>query len=93
MKVDTIITLSNNAKYLLLDETSIEDKNYFYAVGVNNDLSSATSEYIFIEEVKKEGKTFIKIVEDNTIKDFLLTVFTNNYIDYAEKLQNGEEEF
>lgn len=93
MNVDTIITLSNNSKYLLLDKTSIEDKNYFYAIGVKDDLETVTREYIFIEEIKRDGKTFIKKVEDKETKEFLLTVFTNNYIDYAEKIETGEEEF
>lgn len=93
MKVDTIITLANNLKYLLLDETSIEDKKYFYAVGIEPDLSSVTKEYIFIEEVTRDGKTFIKKVEEQETKEFLLTVFTKNYIDYAEKIESGEEQF
>lgn len=93
MNVDTIITLSNNSKYLLLDKTSIEDKNYFYAIGVKDDLETVTREYIFIEEIQRDGKTFIKKVEDKETKEFLLTVFTNNYIDYAEKIENGEEKF
>ena len=93
MKVDTIITLSNNSKYLLIDETSIEDKNYFYAIGVKDDLETVTGEYIFVEEIQRDNKTFIKKVEDKQIKDFLLTIFTKNYIEYVEKIKNGEEEF
>lgn len=93
MNIDTIITLSDNSKYLLLDKTSIDDKNYFYAVGVNDDLSSVVKEFIFIEEIKRENRTFIKKVEDQQIKEFLLTVFTKNYIDYVEKIENGEEKF
>ena len=93
MKTDTIITLSNNSKYLLLDKTSIEDKNYFYAIGVKEDSSSITNEYIFIEEIQRDNKYFIKKVEDQQIKDFLLTIFTKNYIEYAEKIENSKEKF
>lgn len=93
MKLDTIITLSNNLKYILLDKTSIGDKNYFYAAGVKDDLSTIKSEYIFIEEIQKDGKTFVKEVQDVNTKDYLLTVFTKNYIDYAEKIEAKEEQF
>ena len=92
MKIDTIITLSNNSKYLLMDKTMIEDTSYFYAARVNNDSTAVTSEYIFLEERKKEAKTFVKIVEDPQLKEFLLTVYNNNNIDYAEKLENSKEE-
>jgi len=93
MKVDTIIKLTNNSKYLLLDETLIENKKYFYAVKIGNDSLSVTKEYIFIEEIQKNGKLFVKKVEDKTTNEFLLTVFTKNYTDYVERLELGEEKF
>ncbi|MBQ7141063.1 MAG: hypothetical protein IJO32_06140 [Bacilli bacterium] len=93
MIVDTVIDLDNNKHYLLLDETMIEDKKYFFAVGVKEDLSSPTNEYVFIEEITKNGKLYAKEVKDKKISDFLLTIFTKNYVEYVEKIEAGEEEF
>ena len=90
MNIDTIITLSDNSKYWLLDKTSIEDKTYFYAVAVKDDLSSVYKEFIFIEELKKDGKIFIKKVEDQEVKDFLLTIFTKEYVESIEDLESNE---
>lgn len=93
MSIDTIIDLDNNLHYLLLDTTNIEDRKFFYAVGVKDDMSDVTDEYIFLEELNRDGKTFVKKVQDKEINDFLLTVFTMNYMDYVNKINNGEEEF
>lgn len=93
MKIDTIIKLANNLKYLLLDETLIENKKYFYAVKLGDDELSLTKDYIFIEEIQKDGKVFVKKVSDKTTMEFLLTVFSKNYIDYTEKIEDGKENF
>jgi len=93
MKIDTIIDLDNNKHYLLLDETMVEDKKYFYAVGIKEDLSAPTEEYVFIEEVRKNDKLYAKMVNDDTLKLFLTTIFTKNYLELAESIEAGEEEF
>ncbi len=84
MNVDTIIDLDNNLHYLLLDTTNIENRKFFYAVGIKADMSDITNEYIFLEEFNDNGKITVQKVQDEKIKEFLVTAFTMNYLDYAE---------
>lgn len=84
MSVDQIITLDNNNDYLLLDETTLDDKKYFYAVGVDKN-EDPTNEYVVIEEIKKDGKIFIKKVTDKDMLNLLITLFTMNYTESVDE--------
>lgn len=84
MEVDTIVSLDNNCSYLLLDSTEIEDRKFFFAVKVTEDLSEPTKDYAFIESFQKNGEEFAKIVNDKEIIKYLATVFTNNYVEAVE---------
>ena len=81
--VDKIIELDNNQKYLILDETTVDNKKYYYALGLDENEQIANN-YLFFEELEKE-KTIIP-VKNSEVKDMLLTTFTINYLDkvYSE---------
>lgn len=89
MNVDDIITLDNNSEYVLLEKVELEGKVYYFAAGITKE-EEATGEYVFIEEVKKDEKTFVKMVEDNTIYAKLSTILTKEYSDAVASLEEQE---
>ncbi len=91
MTKDIIITLDNDKEYYLLDETILDNKKYFYAVGVDKN-EEPTKEYIVLEEIQKGEKIFIKKVKDKEMLKLLVTLFTNNYLSETEKLEENESE-
>lgn len=86
MMVDSIIDLDDNTHYLLLDETEIENRKFFYAILLTEDCQSPTDKFTFFEEVQKEGELFVQEVEDKQLEDYLITVFTNNYLNSVENI-------
>ena len=44
MEKDTIITLEDETEYALLDESSIDDKKYFFAVKLDKTTGNPTTE-------------------------------------------------
>lgn len=74
--VDKIITLNNKNKYLILDETSIENKKYYLGMKLKN--KEPTNNYLYFEELNNNN---IKPIIDEKTKEILLTSFTINYID------------
>ncbi len=76
MLVDKIITLNNQRKYLILDETTIENKRYYLGLRIEND--EPTNNYLYFEEKDNNN---LKPIIDEEIKEILLTAFTINYID------------
>lgn len=76
--VDKIIELDDNQKYLILDETVVDNKKYYYALGLDEQERVANN-YLFFEEL--EDKKSIIPVSSKEVKDMLLTTFTINYLD------------
>ena len=74
--VDKIITLNNQKKYLILDETIIDNKKYYLSLRLEND--EPTNNYLYFEEIDNDN---LKPIIDEKMKDILLTSFTINYVD------------
>ena len=85
MEKDTIITLDDNSIYALLDETTIDEKKYFFAVKLDNK-NNPTTEYEIFECVIENGETYMDILEDDNFKESILVDFTNNYIKMVENI-------
>ena len=85
MKVDHIITLDNNIKYLLLDETILENKKYFYAVEVKGENEEVTNNYLFLEESYDSANVYVTVVNDKKIKLELLKIFKDKIFDSVNK--------
>ena len=90
MEVDTIITLEDNEKFVLLDKVELENANYFLALKLTED-EEPTKQYEIFEEEIEDGESYMSIVEDATLKETLMVNFTLNYHEYAEYYK-GEEE-
>ena len=85
MKVDHIITLDNNIKYLLLDETILENKKYFYAVEVKGENEEVTNNYLFLEESYDSANVYVTVVNDKKIKLEFLKIFKDKIFDSVNK--------
>ncbi len=75
MKVDTLVTLSNGEKFVLLDETTQNDNKYFLATLVDENGNYTTESTIFIENIS-DGDSYLKKVEDPEVFKYILSVFT-----------------
>jgi len=67
LKVNTIIKLKNNDCYVILNEVEYESNTYFLVMGVDENKDVIPSKVLIIEEVNKNGKTFIKIITDQDL--------------------------
>lgn len=76
--LDKIITLDNKKKYLIIDETIIDNTKYYLAILLENNKPS--NKYLYFEEIDNNN---LKPIIDEDIKDMLLTSFTIDYIDKA----------
>lgn len=83
MKVDTVIKLKENNKYLLLLESELDLEGYFLAVQLD-EKDEPTKNYAILQEVEKDGKTFVKKIDDPLIMDKLLEDYRQQYDDIFE---------
>lgn len=88
MKVDNVILLEDNKKYLLLDETELDNKKYFYAVEVTDDKLEPTDNFAFLEEKIANQKVYVSQVQNQDLITSLLIIFTNNVGLEIDKLEN-----
>ena len=89
MEKDTIITLEDNEKFLLLDKVELENANYFLALKLTDD-EQPTKQYEIFEEEIEDGDSYMSIVEDKNIKEALMVNFTLYYEEYIENYQEEE---
>ena len=64
-RINKLLTLKNNKKYVVLNQAIYKEKNYFYVVGVTEDESDV------LEEFKKDGTTYVRTVKDRGLLDLL----------------------
>ena len=64
LKINTIIGLANNEKYVLLNNTEYESKNYFLAMGVDETGNVIPTKVAILEEVIDNNELFINKVTD-----------------------------
>lgn len=93
MEKDTMIELDDNTKYVLLDETEIEGKKYFFAVRVDNETNNPTTEYEVFEEELDNGEYYMNALEESDYKQAILIDFTNNYMHMVgDMIDSGVQE-
>ena len=91
MEKDTMITLEDGETYVLLDETEINDKKYFFAVKIDNETQNPTTEYEVFEEEIEDGETYMVTLDDGDFKQAILIDFTNNYMHMVGELMEETE--
>ena len=77
--VDKIVELENKKNYLLLDEKELNNTKYYFGLRLNED-NEPTNNYLFFEEFSNEKDTFLIPIEEDNLKELLLTSFTINYL-------------
>lgn len=92
MEKDTMITLDDNTMYVLLDETEIDNKKYFFAVRVDNETKNPTTEFEIFEEEVEDGETYMTSLEEGPFKQAILIDFTNNYMYMIGEMMEQQEE-
>lgn len=92
MEKDTMITLDDDTTYVLLDETEIEGKKYFFAVRVDNETKNPTTEYEVFEEEVEDGETYMNALDESPTKQAILIDFTNNYMHMVGDLMEETDE-
>jgi len=83
MEINTIITLDDNSKYVLMDKLIKNKKRYFFAIKLDNE-ENPTTEYEIFELEKNNKDTYMNIVEDIELRDNIFLEFTNNYVNSEE---------
>ena len=91
MEKDTMITLEDGLTYVLLDETEINEKKYFFAVKIDNETQNPTTEYEVFEEEVEDGETYMVTLDDGDFKQAILIDFTNNYMHMVGDLMEETE--
>ena len=86
MEIDTIITLEDNEKFVLIDKIEVENISYFLALKLTEE-EQLTKQYEIFEEEIEEGESYMIIVEDENLKESLMVTFALNF-----KNTNIEEE-
>lgn len=71
LKINTIITLDNNKKYVVLNETMYGGIKYFLVMGVDEKNDVIPSEVAILEEIIQDGELKVARVED---QDLIITL-------------------
>jgi len=67
IKINTIITLSNNERYVVLNETMYQDKKYFLVMGIDEKKEVIQSKVAIFEEILENDLTYVSKVEDSKL--------------------------
>lgn len=64
VKVNTIISLSNQERYMVLNETTWNQKHYFLVMGIDEKKEIIQSKVAIFEEILEDGNIFVEKVEE-----------------------------
>lgn len=78
--INNIIMLENNKSYVILDETILDKKKYYFGLRVN-DNDEPMNSYLFFVEKKENNRIFLIPINNKNTKGLLLTAFTFNFLD------------
>lgn len=76
-KINQIITLDDNTKYLILDQGVYLNKNYYLVSKLSDDFSDLTNHFSVFEETKIDNKTKIQSVLNKDLLEKLFVYFEN----------------
>lgn len=76
-RINQIITLDDNSKYLILDQGIYLNKNYFLVSKLSDTLDDLTNHFSVFEETKENNKIKIKSVLNKDLLEKLFVYFEN----------------
>lgn len=71
-RINQIIVLGNDKKYIILKQAIYNNDNYYVAARVTEDEEDVTNEFAMLHEVNKDGNLFVEIVTDPAVMQILL---------------------
>lgn len=73
--INSIITLDNNEKYIVINQAIYQGKNYFLVAKVTEDEEEVTDEIKFLQSTEIDGKNALELVTDEKIIELLSKYF------------------
>lgn len=73
--VNSMITLNNKEKYVVLEKINIENINYYYVALVNDNETDIKDEYKIIKLEEKNGINYVIEVVEQALLTKLLPLF------------------
>lgn len=71
LTINSIITLDNNIRYVLLNETNYEDKKYFLAMEIDDQKEVIPTNVAIFEEIKDVFDIYVEKITDS---DLIITL-------------------
>lgn len=75
IKINTIITLSNNERFMVLNETMYEENKYFLVMGIDEQKEIISSKVAIVKEVIQNEEVFVEKIEDSELIIKLTNLF------------------
>ncbi len=67
LEINKIARLSNNERYIILNELSYEGFMYYLTMGLINDKEFDSSKVVILKEIKDNNSYYIEKVTDSTL--------------------------
>ncbi len=67
IQINSIITLSNDEQYMVLNETFFENNHYFLVMGVDANREILSSKVAIFKEEKENEDIYVSKVEDSKL--------------------------
>lgn len=78
MSVDTIVTLGQNRRYYLVDETIQDDKKYYLGTRLNEEDMPTSESEIFLEFTSNGGVYLTPVIDDDELNS-LAAIFLSKF--------------
>ena len=69
INLNTVITLENNEKYIVLNETVYDDNKYYLVMGIDDNNQVIQSKVAIIKEIVEDDLYIEKINDSNLISE------------------------
>lgn len=73
--INSILTLDNDEKYMVLNQAVYQNKSYFLVVKVASNEEDVLDEFKLLEETEVNGQKALQLVKDEKIIDLLTKYF------------------
>ena len=67
LELNTIARLNKNKKYIILNQITVDNKNYFLTMGIIKDNEIDSSKVVILEELQDEEGYFVEKVIDSDL--------------------------
>lgn len=75
-RINSILELANDEKYVVINQAIYQDSNYFLVVKLTDDEKSVTGDIKIVEEKLKDGLLGLELVKDEKLIELLTKYLT-----------------